>query len=57
MLGWQDVGGGRKRRTLSADRRSGVVAGRVDKARSSRFRGVTKHRRSGRSVQYLAVAN
>ncbi|KAL0032426.1 hypothetical protein WJX79_010970 [Trebouxia sp. C0005] len=44
-------------RTSSVDRqgRSGVAAGRVDKARSSRFRGVTKHRRSGRWEAHIWV--
>ncbi|DBA93598.1 hypothetical protein WJX82_009691 [Trebouxia sp. C0006] len=46
-----------RRRASSVDRqgRTGVASGRVDKARSSRFRGVTKHRRSGRWEAHIWV--
>ena len=44
----------KRRRTAKADdsspNKSAVAGERVEKVRSSAFRGVTKHRRSGRSV-------
>ena len=57
LLVQEASGMGSRRRTSSIDRsaRNGAAAGRIEKARSSRFRGVTKHRRSGRLAQLVTL--